>query len=143
VGKFLDMAREVGSADGLGRVNSATSHQPSAVNSSKSDKCARAPLASDHTDNFDKLSQAEGWRSLVATHPAVVAEIVRIERIAMAVGWTEERLWRHTFWPHCQDHPRGLASIMSDGDIIGAVTADYIEIRRTKRSVLRFMRRAS
>jgi hypothetical protein len=43
------------------------------------------------------------------------------------------------FW----DEPRGLAAVLDEGDGIGEITGDHIEIVKSKRSILRFQRRAS
>jgi hypothetical protein len=72
--------------------------------------------------------------------PAVADEITRIEGDAMRMGWSRERLWGADFWPV---EGRGLAAVLDEGDRLGAVTVDYIEILKTQRSLLRFQRRAS
>ncbi|MGO9268250.1 MAG: hypothetical protein ACLQBA_25750 [Candidatus Binataceae bacterium] len=72
--------------------------------------------------------------------PAIAAEIGRIEDEALAIGWSHARLWGADFWPV---EGRGLAALLDAGDQIGAVTADYIEILKVERHLLRFQRRAS
>ena len=87
-----------------------------------------------------------GWRRNIvpdSTHPiippAIRAKIESIETEARALGWDPERLWNSNF----RDQPRGLPAVMDEPDEIGAVTADYIEILKTQKNVLRFRRQAS
>jgi hypothetical protein len=73
-------------------------------------------------------------------HPAVVAEIKRIEPEALRLGWLPERLWNRAFWPHTAEHPRGLASVMKSDYQVLEVSPDSICILRCRHAVLRFPR---
>jgi hypothetical protein len=68
------------------------------------------------------------------------AAILEIEPLALALGWTYERLWNPHFWPHSAEHPRGLASVMSPGDELAEVTRDFIVIHETDGQCQRFPR---
>jgi hypothetical protein len=64
------------------------------------------------------------------------AKIEAIEPEARAKGWPAELLWNAWFW----DYPRGLAAVLDADDEIADVTAEFIEIVKMKREVLRFRR---
>ena len=68
--------------------------------------------------------------------PEIRAKIEAIEAEARHLGWDPQRLWNSNFW----DSPRGLAAVLDDTDEIIEVTADSIEILKTKRDLLRFYR---
>lgn len=70
---------------------------------------------------------------------AVRAVIEGIESDARAKGWPAELLWNSSFW----DCPRGMASLLDDGDVIAEVTPDFITIVKTERSIVRFQRTVS
>jgi hypothetical protein len=82
-------------------------------------------------DEIDRAARADGWQPSAQVAPAVAAEIHRIEAQALALGWTLGRLWNFAFWPHRGDEPRGLASVMNDGDRIVEVFADRIVMEKT------------
>ena len=67
---------------------------------------------------------------------SVRAKIEAIEQDARAKGWPAELLWNANF----SDAPRGLAAVLNDGDEIGDVTGDYIEILKSRRDLLKFRR---
>jgi hypothetical protein len=72
--------------------------------------------------------------------PGVIrAKIEAIEADARAKGWPAELLWNNAFW----DLPRGLAALLDQGDEIGKVTPEYIEIWKLRRDRQRFMRRVT
>ena len=58
---------------------------------------------------------------------AIAAELTRIEREALRLGWLPERLWNSGFW---DPWPRGLAAVMEAGDRIVEVNGDFIAIER-------------
>ena len=64
---------------------------------------------------------------LLAEQKAQAAEIIKIENEALRLGWPLGRLWGSKFWPV---ELRGLAAVMDPGDLIVAVEADVINIRR-------------
>ena len=68
---------------------------------------------------------------------AVRKKIEAIEQEARGLGWPSELIWNGNFW----DSPRGLAAVMDDDDEIAEVTADSIEILKTRRNMVRFYRR--
>jgi hypothetical protein len=70
---------------------------------------------------------------------AVRAIVEGIEGEARAKGWPAELLWNAEFW----GSPRGLSAVLDASDAIGEITSDFIEIVKSKRSILRFPRRAS
>jgi hypothetical protein len=92
---------------------------------------------------LELLPEADPAPGAADIPPEVAAEITRIEPEALALGWNHGRLWNSSFWPHRHDEPRGLTSVMDPGDSIVEVTPDFIEIVKTKRSIVRFQRRAS
>src|SRR5262249_22930603 len=77
----------------------------------------------------------------VVLDPMIQAALDRIWPEAERLGWSRKRIYNPHFWPHSSESPRGLASILEPfeqpfggagkyGDVIGEVTADYIEIVR-------------
>jgi hypothetical protein len=81
---------------------------------------------------------AAGWRLGVtpkSRHPlipdSVRATIEGIEADARVKGWPPELLWSAEF---C-GAPRGLAAVLDEGDGIGEVTSEFIEIVKSKRSI--------
>jgi hypothetical protein len=57
-------------------------------------------------------------------------EILRWEPQLRIMGWSQERIWRQTFWPHTAEHPRGLASVLEPGDQIRFVDRDWVHIHK-------------
>jgi hypothetical protein len=94
-------------------------------------------------DEVDRVARNDGWRPPAEPPPDVIVEIRRIEAQALALGWSRGRLWNYSFWPHRRDEPRGLASILSEGDKIIEVFADRIYVenddgRHTTQTFWRF-----
>jgi hypothetical protein len=58
------------------------------------------------------------WRDRPKIHVDLREELERWEPQLRALGWSVDRIWRRSFWPHSTDHPRGLASILDVGDRI-------------------------
>jgi hypothetical protein len=120
---------------------------------------ARCEWCADHPDHTDVVScgdcvrgkmkrAAVSWRRDPSVPPnsrlplvpdAVRAIVEGIEADARAQGWPAELLWNSNFW----DCPRGLATILDESDVIAEVTPEFIEIIKTKHSILRFPRRVS
>jgi ribosomal protein S27AE len=63
-------------------------------------------------------------------------KIERIESEARAKGWPAELLWNSDFW----SSPRGLAAVLDEDDELGEVTADYIEVLKREKRILKFQR---
>jgi hypothetical protein len=96
--------------------------------------------------NDDVAPEPAEWRAGVTPNsrspliPEAVRTIIEgMEGDARAQGWPAELLWSSDF----KGSPRGLAAVLDASDLIGEVTADYIEIVKSKRSILRFPRRTS
>jgi hypothetical protein len=86
------------------------------------------------------------WRRGIVpdVHDSHIPESIRekieaIEVEARALGWNPERLWNSNFW----DQPRGLPAMMDEGDELGAVTENFIEVLKSQKTVWRFPRRTS
>ena len=98
------------------------------------------PMRVDRFAEFRRPAEPSGDVAPDSRNPiigsSVRAKLEAIEVEARAKGWPAELLWNSNFW----DRPRGLASLLDPGDEIGSVTADYIEILKTKRDLLRFRR---
>jgi hypothetical protein len=89
-------------------------------------------------DHADKGSAIRTWEPEAAQiHPAIAAELDRIEAEALRLGWTRDRLWNAHFW---RPWPRGLASVLEAGDQITEITSDFITIRKCdgRRTTQRF-----
>src|SRR6266849_5865671 len=81
-------------------------------------------------DEIDRVARDDGWRPPTEIPPAIAAKIKCIEPRALALGWSPGRLWNFAFWPHRHDEPRGLASVINEGDRIVEVFADHIVIEK-------------
>jgi hypothetical protein len=73
--------------------------------------------------------------------PAIVSTIAAIEPLAIACGWSHQRLWQHEFWP--RDGERGLASVLDPEDTIVEVTTDAITIAKPSLVLTHFQRHQS
>ncbi len=94
-------------------------------------------ISRDEENAIDRLALVDGWQPDPRVPETVRSEIARIEREALRLGWSRERLWVRAFWP---DQPRGLAAVLQEEDEIAEVAAGYITILRARRSLLRFPR---
>ena len=96
----------------------------------------RAPDAGDqHRAHFKVV----GRRGEVCQQSRLDVIVEGVEADARAQGWPAELLWNAGDW----DCPRGLAAVLDESDVIAEVTPDFIEIVKSKRSILRFQRRVS
>jgi hypothetical protein len=100
-----------------------------------------APIVGDA--EIDRIARTDGWQPPAGPAPGVVAEIERIEAEAKALGWDHGRLWNFRFWPDTHDQPRGLAAVMSEGDMIVEVSDEVITILASKRFLQPFPRKTS
>jgi hypothetical protein len=80
------------------------------------------------------------WRDDPQIPVQVHEEILRSDPQLRIMGWSQERIWRRTFWPHIADHPRGLASVLEPGDQIRFVDRDWVHTHKHDGSYQRFPR---
>lgn len=85
----------------------------------------------------EKMGVPDSRRIVVPETVRMKIELIELE--ARRLGWLPELLWNADFWRL----PRGLAPVLDEDDEIGAVTAEYIEMMKTKHHLLRFQRRNS
>jgi hypothetical protein len=76
------------------------------------------PLAEPQPRVEEVAAPIVGWRDDPQLNEQVRFEIERWWPQMRLMNWSEERIWRRTFWPHIAEHPRGLASVLEPGDQI-------------------------
>jgi hypothetical protein len=86
--------------------------------------------------NEDTPPQAGEW--LAQIDHQVRAQLERIWPDAKCFGWSYERIWNPSFWPHGPAEPRGLASILQPGDVVSEVSETRITILAQRRHIQRF-----
>jgi len=80
------------------------------------------------------------WRDDPAIPEGVRQEILRWEPQLLVMGWSQERIWRRTFWPHTREHPRGLPALLDVGERIAFADCDYVWVHKHDGNVVRVPR---